>query len=452
MLRRGTESLAEILGQRSPRLRLPESDLFSAEKIQAEGKVHKTFRLEIDDGLNVPNVIFPANGDDTDFFATLATYYQGQVPLSALVHILGRETVDLLSEKDLPVKSSVTQSTKASRLACIGAALGESALLGASNRGTDEYVSYAACRRTLSFSLCRASILYRSSFPKALLTSRWQRLRESTGLHVSGPAIEAAGMAHDLAMGNMKHLSGMPGVESIADATFAFVTSLGNEPGPMLDGLRALYPSIGPSLREMEGPFDGRMIVFTKLIDAIRAESRGAKTDDIAIGFLCDRIFPGSFAHYSLLIDLVMLFPAACVWYGFFAACSSQQSALNSNSTLFTKLDRDLIEVFSFEQRPRCDISFEEYDVLSRLKINADTVKPTNLRSVLVALLPGVDIYSRLSGSAEQSSDLPQRDVSEEIHRRVSMLLEEALYTLRKSDPTTRNFSRQSDRKRDRYK
>src|SRR5882672_5046352 len=94
MLRRSAEALSEILGSNASGAKPRSGDLFSSPPLDA-AKRHETFRLKPADGLSLPSVIVPASGDAEDFFATIATYYQDKSPLSAVVHVLDKETATL---------------------------------------------------------------------------------------------------------------------------------------------------------------------------------------------------------------------------------------------------------------------------------------------------------------------------------------------------------------------
>jgi hypothetical protein len=192
------------------------------------------------------------------------------------------------------------------------------------------------------------------------------------------------------------------------------------------------------------------MMAFTRLIGAVRESSRGVRADEIAVAFICDRILPGSFAHSGVLATLVDTFPAALIWYGLFAALSLVSGPHQASSGLVTKLERDLLETFSFEHRPRCDICLEELEVLSRASMRSEVFKASQQRSLLVALLPGVDVYSRLNLEGDAVEERTRREAAiEDVRGRVSFLLEEALHVL-KGHETVRNAPTNRRQRKDR--
>jgi hypothetical protein len=453
MLKRGVETLPEILGSDALGTRPHSPDLFSSNAPVAARR-HETYRLESADGLSLPSVIVPASGDVEDFFATVATYYQEQSPLSAVVHVLGDETAGLLVWQSKRSGIPTAGHRSSSRLAGIGAAIGEATLAGVEARDPSSSISYAACRRTLGFSLFRAMFLYDTVLRPDVLAERWIRLRKLTGLSVSTDSTDAILLAHALAFGGADP-SKSPQIDAgLGQAISVLVKDDDGDDELLVRTVVGLYPATKQYFDDLRGAFDGRMAAFTRLVDAIQTGSRGVRTDEIAVAFACNRIFPGSFAHAGVLGKLVSVFPAALIWYGVLAAISRPSASQQLSPSLLSKLERDLLDSFTFEQRPRCDISLEELEVLSRTPLRAETVKPSQQRVLLVALLPGVDTYTRFGLEGDVVGERVRRDVeADELYRRVSRLLEEALYALRKSatlsrEPTTTSVNRRQRKDR----
>jgi hypothetical protein len=454
MLKRDLESMSEILGASAQRASPHSADLFSS-SLSRTTKRHETFRLQPADGLLFPNVIVPASGDVEDFFASVATYYQEQSPLSAVVHILSGETANLMFRQYDPSNTSILRLSRPSRIAALGAAIGEAALAGIEAHDVSASISYAACRRTLAFSLCRAKYLYQSTLQPDIFTKRWSRLRKLTGLNVSAAATDAVLCAHASGVGGSKGASNLPHIEpTLSEALRALATRDDSDDNLLVPALVELYPAMKQFLNDLKGAFDGRMTAFTRLVESIRAGSRGIRTDEIAVAFSCNRILPGSFAHVGVLASLVNVFPAALIWYGFLATLSGRHAPQQLNLGLLAKLERDLLEPFSFEQRPRCDISLEELEVLSQAPLRAETIKPTQQRVLLVALLPGVDIYTRFGIESDAIGERVRHSAeADDQYRRAVRILEEALYSLKRvgtvnRDSTTTSVSRRQRKDR----
>lgn len=432
MLKRNTEALSEILGLDTATQSTEGGDLFSSKTFNAP-KYHETLRTKQSDSLPLPNVVVPANGDVEDFFATLATYYQDRSPLSALVHVLNGETADLLTRR---IKGSDFQKNvpqKTFRIASVGAMLGEATL---SRLGLPDgaEVTYAGCRRTLAFSLARATLLHGHTLPPHLVADRWMRLRKIARLRVSDRAVEAVLLIHGLVSGVDATLDSSGITRPLYEALQVLIEGdLGND--EMLSAaLIELYPAIRVHLDDLRGAFDGRLKAFMRIVDAIQTQSHGVRSDEIAVAFFCNRILPGSFSHAGLLAKMMEVFPSAVIWYGFLSALSPASNSKRVDPGLITKLERDLLEPFSFEQRPRCDISLEELEVLSRTSMRPDLLRPSQQRSLLVSLLPGIDVYMRFGGEDNVVVERVRREAeADELNARASRLIEEALYTLKKA-------------------
>lgn len=435
MLLRGAETLSQILrsgvqGDISPR-----ADLFSS-SFSSDERWFDTYRPAIPDGLPFPYVIVPQLGDVEDLFATVATYYPDQSPLTALVHILSAETSSLMALTPRAMMEDIGFKQQRYRRASLGAALGETMLTGLGvSDGSGGLLSYSAVRRTLAFTLCRSQQLYGEQFPVSRLAERWMRLRDITGLGYTRQMVDAVRRAHEVASDSVIPRSKwLESDASFYSAVHALVI------GDDLDGNRIEatiadgYPDAAGFLRELSGVFDGRMRAFTRLVEIILTHSRGQEIDEIAVGYICNCILPSSFSHAGALVSLTQFFPAGLIWYGFFSALTKPSKTSSLSPGLLLKLERDLAESFSFEQRPRCDIALEELEVLSRTKMRSDLIKPTQQRALLVGLLPGVDVYTRIGNEADQSTERARRDTEiSTMNERVAGLLQEALQMLKAS-------------------
>lgn len=448
MLKRRLETLSEIIGSDNLDTTVRANDLFLSHTSVPAIK-HETFRLEPSDGLKLPTVIAPYSGDTDDFFATVATYYQEASPISALTHVLGHETIELLTGTHKSSSKRNPARDSALRMTHLGAAIGE-ATLAALNSPESGGHSYAACRRTLSYAIARASFVHGAKVSADLVADRWTRLRTMTGLRVSGEIAAAVLLAHAVSEDNPQILSGASDSSALYDALSAVVRKGWSEENRVKNSILASYPKIERHIDEMSGPFDGRMTAFTRIVESIQSSSHGVRQDEIAVAYLCNRILPGSFAHSGVLIRLMEFYPAALIWYGIFAVASRKFSLKRWDDGLLAKLERDLAEPFSIDQRPRCDISLEELEVLSRATLRPEVIKPSQQRALLVALLPGVDVYTRFGPEANAVVERARSEPGiNEASNRAAKLLEEALRILKAVEPADRQtYSAPSTRRR----
>lgn len=431
MLTQDFETISEIFGLFTHGEASRNRELLAYSKVGIE-KRHETFRSKPEDGITLPHVILPEAGDTEDFFATVATYYQDKSPISALAYVLGGDTVNLFDQQHKTLEMRFTNNNRMFRIACLGAAIGEATLAGLATRAPSGEATYSSCRRTLAFALCRATLLFESELQPESLAEKWITLRKLTGLKVSPPVSEAVLLVNEFASGSIRSSRLSILDNQLREVLRKLSSRVDHNNDLLVSVLTDLYPGTSRFFREMNGVFDGRMFAFTRLVDAIQANSRGTRIDEIAVAAACNLILPGSFAHTSVLEKLVEFYPAALVWYGYFSAISGASASQMPNSGLIAKLERDLLEAFSFEQRPRCDISLEEFEVLSRTQLRAENIRPSQQRTLLVSLLPGVDVYTRFGTESDTVAERPRREEeTAELHERLSVLLEEALFTLK---------------------
>lgn len=435
MLRSRAATLSEILSPDSKEDILPRGDLFSSSGSTGE-RSFDCYRPARADGLALPHVIVPPSGDNEDLFATVATYYPDQSPLTALVHVVNPDMATLVALDQGQMQDIGRKHLGRYRRATIGAALGEATLaaLGVSE-GIDSPPSYSVVRRTLAFTLGRCHQLYDERFPIEQSAKKWMQLRDITGLPYSRPSVNAVLRTREVASDSGAHRS----KKSNTNADFYLaIHRLVTEDDPkgshVEDMIANSYPNTAPILCQLSGVFDGRMRAFIQLVERIQEHSRGQEIDEITVGYICNRILPSSFAHARALVPLIPFFPAALIWYGFFSMLTTPSKSSSLSPGLLLKLERDLIEPFSFEQRPRCDIALDELLVLSRATMRGEVIKPTQQRALLVGLLPGVDVYSRFGSDFEPIADRVQRDAEiSTLHGRVADLLHEALDMLKPS-------------------
>jgi hypothetical protein len=387
------ESISKILGfEEEVGLKASSADLFST-TLTSPVRVHQTFYSDYGEG-QLPFVVIPAEFELDDFFATIATYYPSQTPLTAYVHVLGKDISDCFD----PTQPNIIpdcHGLNRPQLARLGACLGETALAALSSSEAALNPSYSACKRSLGYALARTIALY-PSFDANVILDRWERLRHLTGLGVSQDAVRAVCTIHAAAIDGNTHLheSAIASKLRAALVTHVAVSNANNE---LQNALIECYPRLSEIAMDNSVPFDARMGNFLRAVEEIQRSSQGAETDSLAVGYFCNRIQPGSFAHGKLLVRLIEFFPSVLVWYGMFCSTSTSFDARHFGSGLFEKLGRDMSQPFSFVQRPQCDLSLDELEVLMRAPVRPETVKPIQQKIASIALLPGLDIFSRFT-------------------------------------------------------
>lgn len=363
-------------------------DLFSATKLNLPN-LHLCV-YEDSDALELPIVVVPAENDLENFFADVATYFPERAPISAYFHIL-----DEISYQSLLIqRKSTSKSTikKYELAAIIGLVFGE-ALSVLRNVGNQSILpSYTSCKRTLSYCIARAAVLH-PHLSTHEIAARWFLIRQLTGMEFSTSGAATVNLASDLIKGNISKQSD-PEIGGIFNLLSAYLTKKIKRERLAVH-LSSLYPGIAENIPPLYDAFEKRIDAFSAIVKAIRQSSRGQEFDSICVAFFCNMILPGSFSHAGLIDRLLPTMPDSMLWYGLFAGSSDEFSSTSPIGGVGQKLLRDLIAPFDLSARPTCDLSVEEYDVLARLPLRSEMLKPTQAKAVLVSLYPGVEVYVR---------------------------------------------------------
>lgn len=425
------ESISQLLGlEEKTVLKSPSADLFSM-TLTNSARVHQTFRLHSAGG-QLPFVVIPADSDLGDFFATGATYYVSQSPLTAYMHVLGKELKECF-EATQPEIVPNNGGLSCRQLALLGACLGETTLAALGSNEASLNPSYSACKRSLGYAFARAAALY-PRFEANKILDRWIRLRRLTGLAISQSAVQSVCAIHAAASDKIEYLDQIPLPSQLKKALMSYVTT-SDENNTLQDALLECYPRLKAIEVEFNsGPFDARMGSFSRAAEEIQRSSQGVEMDSVAVGYFCNKILPGSFAHGKVLTRLVEFFPSALVWYGMFCSTSLNFDVRRFGNGLFEKLNRDISQPFSFAQRPQCDLSLDELEVLIRASVRSEIIKPIQQKIASVALLPGLDVYSRFTADDDSHRDrgfsVLNPSVSDERLSTATQLLDEAVSLL----------------------
>lgn len=406
------------------------ADLFSSSKL-SDSAAHLCI-YEDSDLLELPTIVVPADDDIESFFADVATYFPERTPVSAFMHVL-RETSRHSFRASIHAKDI---SGKRSLSVLIGLILGDALSAQRTAGNTALLPSYSSCKRTLAYCIARAIVLY-PELSSQEISERWIRIRGLSGMDASTDAAESTIWAINLITG--------PSPQVDDSKIRGFMKTLGlylrNQAHreQITESLISLYPSIAQSAPLLNGAFEKRIDAFSAIVGAVRQESKGSGLDSICIAYFCDLILPGSMAHSALIDRLLAEMPDGLLWYGLFAGSSKEFSLTSSVGGVGQKILRDLVAPFDLTQRPTCDISFDEYEVLSRVPLRSELLKPTQAKALLVSLYPGVEIYVRATTEDDESERPSLANVlieQDERANRVRQLLWQADQLLRFSELT----------------
>lgn len=402
MLRRSFESVSTMLSRKLHQGSSEVGDLFASEA-RADSEAFEVYRCDGGDEISPPHVIIAEASAAEELFATIATYHPASSPVTAFSHVTDESDRGLLRGSGKASRRKAGTDFVALISALLGASIGEAALQ--SSRSSESTFTYSACRRSLSFSLARSVSVYRNGDRLELISDRWTSLRRMSSLsvprHLSDALLMLCGLFEgidpsgelDISEKNepMLFLAGVLSGDAKSSAKFRHA-------------LEARFPGLDPYFLGLKGSFDGRLSAFTEIVSIVANSSENQALKDVSVAYVCDQILPGSFSHSGVLQKLVERFPAALVWYGAFAAASYGPNQHKAQPVL-DKLRRDCGEEFSFESRPQCDVSFAELEVVSRVGLRSDALRPSQSKVLSVALVPGVNVYAEQPGQRDSSNE-----------------------------------------------
>ncbi|WP_460095238.1 hypothetical protein [Pseudomonas sp. S2_B03] len=379
------QSLNEMLS--SERKQIPSGDLFSS-TINKQNSIYKCFWQKQDDLINLPIFVVPNANEIDTLFADISTFHQSISPLSAYVHIYPETIAEHLILEQKKIKPRLKPDDRTLRLD-VALILGEattSAFLTQKDLLTGN-IGYAACAQTLGAAIARASNLYPKLSPH-ITFKRWELARKLTSQEQSIVSPETI-----LSFSEKTYL---------ADDKSSFLNLFLNNKIPDSElsyELTHLFDIRDDSVKLKE-TYNSRMSVFNSIVGKIEKSTASPEIKSAGIAYFCNKILPGSMNHASSLKSHIFKYPDIVFWYMAFACLSLEFDLKNSMSGVCNKLIRDIIKPFSVEERPSCDVSIDELEVLSRASMKASILKPKRSRVLIISLLPGVDVEMRLGALA----------------------------------------------------
>ncbi|WP_418124441.1 hypothetical protein [Variovorax sp. 160MFSha2.1] len=423
-------------------------DLFSSTKVQ-EQTSHLCI-YEDKDALGLPVVVIPADNDLESFFADIATYFPERAPISAYAHVVSEASYRALSIQ--PKNRGKKSRDKREISALIGLILGEALSMQKGAGSQTALPSYSSCKRTLAYCVARAAILYPNLLTSEVVT-RWLQIRQLTGMDSSATIASAINWSTEMIKGNLSTQDD-PVLQDIVETLTAYLKRQVKREF-VAAHLTSLYSGLREAVPLLYDAYDKRIDAFSAIVKAIRDESRGEILDSVSLAFFCNLILPGSFSHSALIERLLPALPDSMLWYGLFAGSSDEFSPTSAVGGITQKILRDLVSPFDLAQRPTCDLSIEEYEVLARLPLRAEVLKPTQAKAVLVSLYPGVEVYVRSVMEEDEGGErnalshmLAERNLRlsrvRELLRHADQILDEERYL----EPSNRSSARTTRRPR----
>lgn len=396
-------STSEIFGKSVDSARSP-ADLFSFANTgqQPLHRQHYCRWGDSDDRLSLPLAIRPAQDDAESLFADVATYFPNFSPVTAYIHVLDKRIIGLLKKDSGEV---IPKAHPNEIKTAIGLIVGELLTTSETISTRSEGITYSAAKRTLSFAVFRAIALYRHASVADLVTERWFSARATFGMESSADQAAALLWMIKLQAGSPPRTADNT-VDPFQSVLSKVITGQ-QKTADLRDVIAVLMGALKKPISQLSGPFDDRASAFIEIAQFISTNRPTGEFGSICLGFFCNEILPGSLSHFKLLTPILHQYPTAMMWYGLFGSLSDDFDWRNANSGLGLKLMRDLLRPYSLDQRPSCDVAYDELDVLSRLTLKPEILKPVQSKSCSIAILPGVEISVRFDSSGSAKSIIP---------------------------------------------
>lgn len=419
MLKSTQESISEILGI---------SKKIDNHKKESSVRHYRAYR-KTKDNIAFPMVVLDDSIDSDDLYATVATYYENLTPLSNNIYIFNEYTCKLF---DSFPKRKLYDSKNLNFIInmLIGTIIGEANTINKDIKNKNVIADYSHTRNTFSFMLCRSFYLYENNLDSDLIRFLWNKFCINFNMEYSEAIVETAIFIKNLLTRNFNEnlFIDFELVDSIYN--YSKFNKLDYKKEVLKNFIRN-YSSLDEIAQDINGPYDNRINVFYKIVSAIEKQSRNFRIDEIAIAFFCNEISPGSYLHFNILKELVNKYPAIIIWYSFFSTISNSQTEDSSN--LIIKLKRDITSSFSFEERPTCDISMDEYEVLNRTNINKSSLNLSSNSLINISILPGVNINIMFNNREVEESSHALNEQALRLLKEATLLLELKHNEIRKS-------------------
>jgi len=359
----------------------------------------------------LPNILIIRKSEMEDFFAWANTYISNWCPISYYFHVISD---DQSIGNELPLSNANSSLFES---ASIGLILGD-ATARAKALDTPNTLTISDLKSTFSYVIAQGVI---QGFLVREVTMKWVELmkagdyRKYTRAYVDKLLVlwEAViGLAFneiDLSKRTRKFSQ-----STLILIALKEISEYGELRNHTWRKLIANVPSDRLALYDLKSTNETRVLALEEAMKELFTHNGGRDSDlrYFVIGYLASLLSPGTLRHASLLLEYGEEFSLSVLWLGLIAGLHKNRKTLLSREGRL--LWKHLCTKFDLDNRPICDVSLDELQVLQRAKmVNYPLGSQENADSDLaVQLLPGVVATvrwdSNISFSSGKAKDLHQ--------------------------------------------
>jgi len=271
-------------------------------------------------------------------------------------------------------------------------------------------LSPAACESTYSYAMTSALAHSLSGSTVTDIGKRWSDVRRLTKQPVRSPTVEELSFPWAILCFLGAHGRSVEWSGSLrgGDAT-AIVSACqellqhGEIPLSLLPAATHLPKSL---LSEIRGQTrEERVAVFeTMALRASAGDARGSQFEAFQLAYLASQISPGTFEHFELLTPYLTVHPTILVWYGLLAGLTPTSQKLGGGLGL--RVLRDALMPEYWLDRPTCDVSFFELEILLTAENPQTDFRVGSQSQLVVELAPAVRTILRWPPKPESAGEL----------------------------------------------
>jgi hypothetical protein len=363
---------------------------------------------------SLPEVIVVPDGDLRGFLAWATTYLDGYRPFTSLCRVMDARTFERVHDAE-PVKRFGQIDA-----ACAAVILAD-ALTQGSGRVNEKSVTIPACESTYSFARSRFLVSGIRDDVRVLRQS-WTLARDiahQPRRRVAPDSAEPLWVLLDALAGNPRREQHSLFSIELHHVCNEFMRT-GRLPNTYLDMTSLTSSRLGEIAEAMSENREQRVTVLDQVLRGSRLQRLEGVEADFIRGYIASLLSPGTIEYLSLVSSYIDQYPLLLMWYAFFAGLHPESKVLSQFGGLCRRLLKDVEQRETIFERPRCDISVEELEVLAATGPAAlSYIRAGTQSAVRVELYPTITALVRFStGNGGKPSLFDQGDHAQEEERR----------------------------------